>query len=775
MSIFCSPVVPKLMRVLLLFSLCVALLLAPVQLLAATQKNQKAPKAVPAKAAVSKVSAPSQRFITIDFDNVDILLFVKYISELTGRNFIIDKAVKGTVSIISPTKISEKDAYQVFESVLAVNGFTTVKAGVMTKIMPSVQARTQNIDTLHHGNPSDPEDKIVTQLIPLTHTTPRDMKAVLAPLVSKTSVVIAHTQSGILIVTDTLSNIQKLLSIIDALDVDYSSSEMEVLSLQHATASKMASTITSIFKRVAPPQKGAPAGTTGVKVVPYERINALIIMAGPGDLLRVKRLVAMLDTPPEHDEGNIHVVYLQHANAKELSAVLTSLPGQTQSSGKGAKEKKPSISKDVKIMADEATNALIITSSRAEFKVLESVIKKLDIARRMVYLEALIMEVDTSSDFSVGVNWLGAGMFNDGTGGLLTGFGGAGGFGGVSVGEDATVGAGFSLGVLQKGIEVGGIVFPNIAAMIKAYKNDATTNIIATPQILTTDNKKASIKVGENIPYLSQKNTADTSERGYESYEYKDVATSLSITPQINQANTLRLEISTEVNKVKGNSSGITPSTFTRSAETTVLVQDGQTIVIGGIIGHDADDGENKIPILGDIPLIGWLFKTYQTKHVKQNMFIFITPHIIKNPADISRVTMNKETQLGRVMPAVKEELHRQVNLDNALTLSDIGFQKLQAKDYVAAKDYFNEALDVDPGYPYALMNMGVISEQEGNVAQAIDYYQQVVDSGIDAETGNEKAGPNNLGLRNLCRENIKRLQGQQVTWPHSDSSIDDK
>ncbi len=800
MSTFCSPTVPKIMRVSLLFSLCIALLLAPLPLLGAPQTNREATAAnaaavkvaaakvaaekvaaakdTAAKATAAKATAPetasaSQRFITIDFDNVDILLFIKYISELTGRNFIIDRAVKGTVSIISPTKISEKDAYQVFESVLAVNGFTTVKAGVMTKIMPSVQARTENIDTLHHGRASSPEDKIVTQLIPLTHTTPRDMKTVLAPLVSKTSVVIAHTQSGILIVTDTLSNIQKLLSIIDALDVDYSSSEMEVLSLQHATASKMAGTITSIFKQVAPPQKGAPAGTTGVKVVPYERINAIIIMAGPGDLQRVKRLVAMLDTPPEHDEGDIHVLYLQHANAKELAGVLTSLPGQQKSKAKGAKETTPSISTDVKIMADEATNALIITSSRAEFKVLESVIAKLDIARRMVYLEALIMEVDTTSDFSVGVNWLGAGGFNDGTGGLLTGFGGADKFGGVSV--DGGVGSGFSLGVLQQGIDIGGIVFPNIASLIKAYKNDATTNIIATPQILTTDNKKASIKVGENIPYLSQKNTADTSERGYESYEYKDVATSLSITPQINQANTLRLEISTEVNKVKGNSPGITPSTFTRSAETTVLVQDGQTIVIGGIIGHDADDGENKIPLLGDIPFIGWLFKTYQTKHVKQNMFIFITPHIIRNPADISRVTMDKETQLGRVMPTVKEELHKQVNLDNALTLSDIGFQKLQGKDYAAAKDYFNEALDVNPKYPYALMNMGVICEQEGDVAKAIDYYQQVVDSGIDEATGEENAGPNGLSLRNLCRENIKRLQGQQKTLPPSGSSVDDK
>lgn len=753
----CIQTIHKSMVGWLLLILCYTFLFVPVVSLAAEEKS-----------VVSPQTSGNQRFITIDFDKVDILLFIKYISELTGRNFIIDKTVKGTVSIISPTKISEEEAYDVFESVLAVNGFTTVDAGVMVKIMPSIRARTENVDTLHHGRPSKPEDKIVTQLIPLTHTTPDDMKKVLAPLVSKTSVVIAHTQSGILIVTDTLSNIQKLLAIIESLDVDYSSAELEVLPLKYATATTIATTINSIFKRVSPIVKGSAARTSGVNVVPYDRINALIVMAGPGDVLRVKRLVAMLDAAPEHDEGNIRVVYLEHANAKELAAVLTALP--TQDSTKKGPQKTPSISKNVKVMPDEATNSLIITADRSEFKVLEAVIKKLDIARRMVYLEALIMEVSTTSDFNVGVNWLGAGGFNDGTGALLTGFGGANtdGFSGVSVGEDSGVGSGISLGLLQKGIEVSGITFPNISALITAYKNDATTNIISTPQILTTDNKKASISVGENIPYLSQENAATPSERGYASYEYKDVATTLSITPQINQADTLRLEISTEVNKVKGNSPGITPSTLTRKAETTVLVQDGQTIVIGGIIGHDADDGENKIPLLGDIPLLGWLFKTSQTKHVKSNMFIFITPHIIKNPADIATVTMVKEEQLGKVMPTVKEELHPQINLDHAMTLSDMGFQKLQQKKYALAKNYFEKALEIDPASPYALMNLGVICEQEGDVEQAIKSYQQVLANDIGEESSVEAAGSNSRNIQALCRENIKRLLGgEQNDWPY--------
>lgn len=708
----------------------------------------------------------SQRFITIDFDNVDIRLFIKYISELTGKNFIIDRTVKGTVSIISPTKISEEEAYRVFESVLSVNGYTTIQSGAMIKIMPTVRARTENVDTLHHGETSAPEDRIVTQLIPLTHTTPAEMKKVLAPLISKTSVVIAHTQSGMLIITDTLSNIQKLLSIIESLDVDYSSDEMEVITLEYATASTLATTINAIFRRSTTLKKGA-IQSGGIKLVPYDRINAVILLAGPGDILRVGRLIAMLDTEPEKDEGNIQVVYLQHASAKELAAVLTALPGQQQSTAKGP-QKTPSISKNVKIMPDEETNALIITATRAEFKVLNNVIKKLDIPRRMVYLEALILEVDMDSQFDVGVKWIGAGSFNDNTGAVLGGWGGEQGFAmGDAVGSDANaaVAQGFALGVIKQGIEIGGITFPNIAAVLKAYKTDSSINVIATPQILTTDNKKAEINVGENIPYIESQNTTN-SEQDYTTYNYKDVSTKLTITPQINQANTLRLEIRTEVVKVKGVQT-LTPTTYKRTADTTVIVRDGDTIVIGGIIGHDASETEWKVPLLGDIPLLGWLFKTHSTTHRKTNMFIFITPHIVANPADMARITLTKEDQLDDVMPQIKEELHRQVNLDHAMSLSDIGHRKIQEKQYDEARNYFKEALEINPNSPYAFMNLGIISEQEGKTDEAISYYQQAIDNVGNNEGGvTEGAGPTGRNLQKICRENIERLMPKKDSWP---------
>jgi len=720
---------------------------------------EQLPKPLPGTMAAAKTSG--KRFITIDFDNVDIRLFIKYISELTEKNFIVDKSVQGNVTIVSPTKISEEEAYRVFESVLEVHGFTTVKAGAIIKILPSARARSQNIEMLQMGFSDNPEDKVVTQLVPLKYSSPNDLKKVLTPLVSKTSVVIAHTPSGMLIITETLSNIQKLLAIIEVLDVESREDEVVVVSLENASSSSLAKILTTIFQRTSAPQKGAKPGTKSrVKVVPYERVNALVVLAGSGEIDRVKALISLLDTEVERGEGNIHVFYLQNATAAELAKVLNALPGKQQDDAK--KGKAPAISKDVKVMADEETNSLIITASREEYAVLEEVIKKLDIPRRMVYLEALIMEVDTDETFDVGVQWAAGGVFSDGTGRLVTGF--KSGAGLSSVGEDInktpTLAEGFSLGVLQQGIQIGGITFPNIAAILKAYKTDSAINIISTPQILTTDNKKAEISVGENIPYITSQNTT-TSEQDYTQYEYRDVSTKLTITPHINQADTLRLEIATEVVKLKGNDpDNFTPTTFKRTAETTVIVNDGDTVVIGGIIGHDATEGEWKIPLLGDIPFLGWLFKTHSSRSTKTNMFIFITPRIIKNPADLAAVTLEKEDNMGTVLPAVQQELHREPNMEHAMKLTTTGYEKLIENHVQEAKTYFLEALEIDPENSFALINMGVVYEDEENIEKALEMYRAVVSIG-SAEIASESSNPEKNGalLVEIAQDNITRIE----------------
>lgn len=734
----------------LLLALCVVGLIFTQSFMAAAQQTTSQQKS-------------SERYITIDFDNVEINLLIKYISELTGKNFIVDPAVRGNVTIISPTKISENDAYLVFESVLEIHGFTTVPSGSVIKIVPSAEARSRAIDTIRAGTATEPGDRVVTQLVPLRYTTPVEMQKVLQPLVSKTSVVIPHTQSGMLIITETQSNIKRLMSIVETLDVEYSREEVVVIPLSFGNANKISTILNTIFQKSAgaPAAKGAVPHSS-IRVVPYERINTLVILAEPADVARVKGLVDKLDTEAERGEGNIHVFYLQNATASELAKVLNALPEQQQTEKDQADGKAPAISKNVNIMADEETNALIITASRSEYAVMEDVIKKLDIPRRMVYLEALIMEVSTDMTFDVGVQWVAGGVFDDGTGRLATGFSGEQGYdllGGITDPDNPSLPRGFSFGVIKEGIKIGGVTFPNIAAILKAYKQDENINIISTPQILTTDNKKAAISVGQNVPFITSQNTT-ASTQDYTQYEYKDVATKLSITPHINQADTLRLEIETEVVRLQGTQETLTPSTFKRTATTTVIVNDKDSVVIGGIIGQDASESEWKIPLLGDIPLLGWLFKTHTTKSEKTNMFIFVTPHIIRNPADIAAVSLRKEEELGNVMPQVEEQLHQEINPEHSVKLADIGYEKLAGGQNLAAKEYFIESLSIDPNNPFALINLGVLYEKEKAYPQAIQMYQRVIDTGTN-EVARSPEGYEgvDISLVQIARENIVHVK----------------
>ncbi len=706
-----------------------------------------------------------QRYVTIDFNDVDINLFVKYISELTGKNFIVDRAVKGNVTIISPTRISEEDAYRVFESVLEVHGFTTIPSGSVVKIVPAVQARSKNIATLYQGDVDMPEDRVVTQIIPLVHSNADDLKKILSPLVSKTSVLIAHAQSGMLIITDVQSNISRLMEIIKVVDVPSIGEETVTITLEHADAVTVAKSIRELFvKRIV---KGKRTET--IKIIPYERTNSLIVFAPKAQIDKIQNLLKELDRQVPRGEGNIRVYYLQHANAEELVKVLSNLPGKQATVGKQAAGKAaPLLSSDTQIMADPETNALIITAPREEYLVLEDVIKKLDIPRRMVYMEALIMEVQVTKNFGLGVQYGGSGSIADDTGTLFGGFSGTeenpyGMLQGLTKTPPVLPG-GFTMGVLKQGIELGGVYFPDLGAVINAYKNDDEVNIIATPQILTTDNKKAVIKVGKNVPYITSLNTNAT-EQDYTNYEYKDVATTLTITPQINQADVVRLEIGVEVIKlseVSAQNPG-TPTTFTRTADTTVVVHNEETVVLGGMIGQDTTSGEYKVPLLGDIPLLGWLFKSRSETEAKTNLFIFITPHIVENPAELAEIYYEKRDVMEQVQPGSSEIpdkfFHKQSNPEHAAALTDLGFAKLQRSEFQQAKDYFQQALDIDPENPYATINLGVVFEREGNVTGAREMYEKVLEFDPDGEPLDEWQQSPYDALKQLARDNIQHLR----------------
>jgi general secretion pathway protein D len=635
---------------------------------AVIKEPAQAQKEVLPKEKILRKQEPDKRYVTIDFDDVDIVLFIKFISELTGKNFVVDKGVRGNVTIISPTKISAEEAYKVFESVLEVHGFAAVPAGDIIKVVPALHARSKNIETRLREEAIAPEDKVVTQLIPLEYANPDELKTLFAPLISKSSVIASYLPTRMLIVTDVLSNIKRLLRIVGAIDMAGIGEEISVIPLEHATASDLSKSLGDIFQRAARrPTKGPPIAPV-IRIVAEERTNCVIILATEDDTVRIKKLIALLDKEIPRGEGDIHVYYLQNANAEDLAKVLTALPsGEKEQAKKG---KAPVISKEVQIVADKATNSLVITAKKHDYLVLEDIIKKLDIPRRMVYLEALIMEVNVDKEFRLGVEWMGMEDFTyEGRkGGVFSGSGGAGDYSSIRglAGTPPSLPSGFSLGVFGEAIQIGDVTFPNLGAILQAYQKDSDVHILSTPQILTTDNEEAEIKVGENVPYITKEATG---EQIYQTYEYKDVGVTLKITPQINQERFVRLKIFQEVIKLKKGAEEFRPTTLKRSAETTVIVKDKNAVVIGGIIGESTEKGTYKVPCLGDIPGLGWLFKSISRTRNKTNLFVFLTPYIIENPIEAQRIYEEKKGQMDRIEEGVIKMYKKKEPEDQESTL----------------------------------------------------------------------------------------------------------
>lgn len=614
------------------------------------------------------------KYVMLDFDNVNIEVFVKFISELTGKNFIIDEKVKGKVTIVSPKKIPVQDVYKVFLSVLEVNGFATVPVGDIIKIVPSSIAREKSVETRSKKNGSESDDRMITQIITLERSNPDEVKRVLDPIIPKTSSVLSYPPANILIITDYLSNIRRMQEIVKALDVEGAGEQITYIPLKNASSSEVTKSLTGVFQQ-------RRANTSPVKIVADPRTNSVIIFASVADTANVRKLVAMMDKDVPRGESNIQVFRLQNSVAEDLAKVLNNIVKETGgaaaaaatgTAAAGQKVTAPVVSRNVQIVPDKATNTLIIMAEREDYKILENIIRQLDVPRPMVYIEALIMEVKANKDFKLGVEWSGVkdtGSISGIDGSKSAAFASSG--TGVLSGLTATaidsattaigLPSGFSMGIIGAGIKIGDVLFPSIGAMVQAYKNDTDVSILSTPQLLTLDNEEAEINVGENVPYLTRQDSTSTTSAypvNYNTYEYKDVGVILNITPNINQENFIRLKISQQVTKViSGVSTDTTkpsiPTTLKRTAKTTVVVKDNETVVIGGLVGDSTDDSTNKVPFLGEIPIMGWLFKAKTVAREKTNLYIFLTPHIVRTQKDASKLYVEKRGSMGEVVEGI--------------------------------------------------------------------------------------------------------------------------
>jgi general secretion pathway protein D len=712
-------------------------------------------------------------YVTIDFDNVDITLFIKFISELTGKNFIIDNNVKGKVTVMSPAKITVEEAYKVFESVLEINGFTTVTAGSVTKIVPMVEARAKDIETRFGSESSNPEDRLVTQLIPLKFASPDEMKTVLAPFISKNSIMISYAATNTLIITDVLSNIKRIQGIIEKIDVEGTGEIISVIPLQYAGAETMSKSLTSIFKTSAP--KSAKDTSSSIVIVSDARTNSILTLASEVDTLKIKDLIKLLDKETPRGEGSFHIYYLQNANAEDLAKVLTSIPTTSKSvsttTSTGATTAATAtntpivLSNNIQILADKATNSLIVNAGKDDYLVLEDIIKKLDITRKMVYIEALIMEISMSKEFNLGVQWYGAKKTGSVNGTDIYSFASSStGTSLIDSSGDLSLPSGMSLGILGDTITVGSLTFPSIQAFIQAYNSNSAVHILSTPQVTALNNEEATIKVTDKVPTLKSKETTSTTSNDYSNYEYQDVGVTLVITPQINQDRFVKLKIDQTVSQVKSQTVVGLPTILSREAKTTIMIKDAQTIVIGGLIEETNDNTNYKVPILGSIPLVGYLFRSKTESMDKKNLYIFITPHIIENTSEVKDLYENKMGEMNKVQEGSVIMNGGSISKTKDERLSDKGYEYLREQDYDEASEYYQKALKKNPNNPFALLNLGIIYERNKDKNKAIEMYEKVIslDSDDITYTATDPT-QNGRKLKDIAKEKLQNLKGVEV------------
>lgn len=561
------------------------------------------------------------RYISIDFKDVEIEILIKFISDLTGTNFILDPRIKNKrITIMSPKKISVTGAYQLFKSVLEIQGLALVQSGKATKIIPASEAAQNSVETRLYEKTGQSNENFISQLIQLNYADANEIKKLFATLISKNSKIVSYPQTNTILITDTQSNINRLLQILSVIDRENVDQELSIVKINHTSSDKIVKTLNSVFDK----SKSYSSQRDHVKVISDEHTNAIIILARPYQIKKIKHLIAILDQQSQKSNGKIHVRYLEHANAEEMVSVLNNLSQKSKQNEN--KSKQSILSKNMVIVADKATNSLIITAEKEDYAVLNDVIQKIDIPRPMVYIECMIMEVSGDKNVEFGpvikVGDIENKLTNQYTSPYLASFA-------PEYSNLSKITTPF-LGVMGQSITIGNQFFPSITALYSAITTNSDFNIISKPQILTLNNVEAEIIVGDKIPYLTK-----TSPEYGSSYEYNEVGVKLKVKPQINHKRFVRLEISQIVETIVGVSDHL-PQTSKRSTKTTIVVKDNETAIISGLIKNKTDKTQKRIPCLGNIPLLKLLFRTIANTSKKTNMFLFLTPHILENEDEAS-------------------------------------------------------------------------------------------------------------------------------------------
>jgi len=597
--------------------------------------------------------------ITLNLKDADLSAVIATVSEVTGKNFIIDPRVKGKVTIVSSRPMEEEEVYQIFLSILEVHGFAAVQVGSVIKIIPDANAKQSPIPLAGDAEPGE-GDEVVTRVVELKNVSASQLVPILRPLLPQQGHLAAYVPSNILIFADRSSNIERILKIIDRIDIP-SGDEIEIIALQHAAAPEVVRLLTTLDQQAHTKAGGGPAGAEDSPIlIADERTNSILIGGGKSGRLRMRAIISHLDTPLA-TEGNTRVIYLRYAQAKDLVPVLTGVSASVEQQAKGAAAGTPSARVPVNIQAEENTNALVITAPPDLIRSLETVIKQLDVRRAQVQVETIIAEVSENLAAALGVQWIA-----DGTPG-----------GEGPVGVSNFSGSGASISSIGSAIALGGVpALPNgltlgigrfnddktnFAAIITALKGDGTTNILSTPTLVTMDNEEAEIVVGQEVPFITgsftSTGTSSTPTNPFQTIQRQNVGITLKIKPQINEGDAVRLDINQSVDSVAAGVAGAADLiTNKRSIKTSVIVDDGRTVVLGGLIEDQASETVQKVPLLGDIPLLGLLFKSKSTDKRKQNLMVFMRPTIIRDAAVTTRLTSSKYSYIRTQQMAARKK-----------------------------------------------------------------------------------------------------------------------
>ncbi|MCH7853160.1 MAG: type II secretion system secretin GspD [Proteobacteria bacterium] len=589
-----------------------------------------------------------QQLITPNYVGAELRAIVQAVSAVTGKNFIIDPRVRAEVTMLSSTPMTPDAFYAAFLSILQVHGFVAITSGDIIKIVPDASARQYPSYTNTDGTAGD---DIVTQVIQVHNVGAAQLVPILRPLVPQYGHLVAHPGSNMLIISDRAGNVKRLLSIIRRIDQS-NDEDIEVVPMANASATDIVRVLTALTQ--SPRADGAPVT---INLVADARTNSVLIGGDKSERLRLRALIAHLDTPLE-DGGDTQVRYLRYADAEELAPKLqqhfaqqqgVAVAGGAAAGGSG----------QISVWADAQNNAIVVNAPPKMMRSLMMIVDKLDIRRLQVLVEAIIVEVIVDRTAQLGITWAVDGSnrgnspvavtnFPDSGAGVVQLAGAAAGDGNIN--PAGLIGSGLTFGVGH--ISDNGISF---AAILHALEGDANTNIISTPSIVTTDNVEATLSVGQEVPFVTGSFSNTGSVGGavnpFQTIQRQKIGVKLTITPQINAGNSLLLKISQEISSIAQSAAGaVDLITNERTIETTVIIDDGQILVLGGLLEDQLRESDQRVPILGSIPIIGALFRSRKTDKIKTNLMVFIRAKILRNSAQTAIETNAKYNYMRDVL-----------------------------------------------------------------------------------------------------------------------------